>query len=187
MQRPHAANWLGKLLLSLLITILPNSLLADPWILVDTNRSLLQVRDGNRVLLELTGVAVGRSGISASRIRGDSTTPLGRYHINEIRDSSNFYKYIGLDYPSMSDAKLGREQNLINNRQYQSIYQAHRQGKAPPQDSPLGGYIGLHALGKADAAIHAATNWTKGCIAITDQQMDQLLSYAKPGMAIEIR
>ena len=60
-------------------------------------------------------------------------------------------------------------------------------GKTPPQDTPLGGQIGIHGIGNGDQDIHHNYNWTNGCIALTNEQIDQLGKWIKPGVLVNIR
>ena len=75
----------------------------------------------------------------------------------------------------------------ISRQQLQAIVSAHRRGKAPPQNTRLGGQIGIHGLGEADLDLHRMTNWTRGCVALTDRQVDSLLGWIRVGMTVEIR
>ena len=60
-------------------------------------------------------------------------------------------------------------------------------GRPPPQDTALGGYIGIHGVGAGDPAVHEDFNWTEGCVALTDAQIDALLRHITVGTAVEIR
>jgi lipoprotein-anchoring transpeptidase ErfK/SrfK len=60
-------------------------------------------------------------------------------------------------------------------------------GKTPPQHTPLGGYIGIHGVGSGDPEVHRAYNWTNGCVALTNAQIDILAEWARAGTPVEIR
>ena len=60
------------------------------------------------------------------------------------------------------------------------------QGQTPPQNTALGGYIGIHGLGNRDPAIHKKMNWTDGCIALTDEQIEQLAQWIDVGTRVVI-
>jgi lipoprotein-anchoring transpeptidase ErfK/SrfK len=57
----------------------------------------------------------------------------------------------------------------------------------PPQHTPLGGYIGIHGIGNGDTQIHETVNWTNGCVALTNQQIDDLETWVYIGMRVAIR
>ena len=60
-------------------------------------------------------------------------------------------------------------------------------GDIPPQVTPLGGYLGIHGVGEGDPGIHADFNWTHGCIALTNQQIDDLAGWIRIGMRVVVR
>lgn len=158
-----------------------------PWLLVDTTELTVTVMHGGQPRMTLHNIAIGRYGTSPEKRRGDNTTPLGRFRIAWIKRNSGFHRFIGLDYPDGARAERGFQKGLISKRELQAIHGAHRRGERPPQGTALGGQIGIHGLGQADPRVHESMNWTRGCVALTDQQVDALLSWARIGMAVEIR
>jgi lipoprotein-anchoring transpeptidase ErfK/SrfK len=78
-------------------------------------------------------------------------------------------------------------QGTINLATYNSIITAHRYHQVPPQNTPLGGRIGIHGLGRADAKIHKTMNWTHGCIALTNGQIDHLSQWVDTGTRVKIK
>ena len=156
-------------------------------ILIDTGRATLTVfRDGQPLTI-FSDIAIGRFGATADKHRGDGMTPRGRYRVVAIEPSRGFHYFIRLDYPSVADAERGRRAGIISERERQAIELAHRERRLPPQDTALGGQIGIHGLGKADPELHALYNWTRGCVALTDLQLDSLLTHITVGMPVEIR
>ncbi len=162
---------------------------AEPghWLLVDTASQTLSVMRADQPQVTLHDIAIGRFGTSADKRRADNTTPLGRFRVTRINGDSGFHRFIGLDYPDLPRAQRAFHDNLIDERQMRAIREAHRRGAAPPQDTPLGGHIGIHGLGSGDAAMHRSFNWTRGCVALTNEQIDALLVWVRPGMPVEIR
>ena len=156
-------------------------------LLVDTAASTLTVLEGQRPLITLHNLSIGRYGVNRQKLRGDNTTPLGRFRVTRVRRDSDFHRFIALDFPDLERARDALRQGTIDARQFERIVAAHRRGKTPPQDTALGGHIGIHGLGRADPQMHATLNWTKGCIALTDRQIDALLPWVRVGMAVEIR
>ncbi len=68
-----------------------------------------------------------------------------------------------------------------------AILRAFQEQAIPPQETPLGGYIGIHGIGRGDPAIHQKFNWTQGCIALTNRQIDDLSKWVHVGMRVVIR
>jgi len=87
---------------------------------------------------------------------------------------------------AINDANLAIIQKKISMKEYQSIIEAHQNGKVPPQNTALGGQVGIHGLGSKSLSIHQAINWTFGCIALTNQQIDELSKNIKLGTFVFI-
>ena len=175
-------------LLALLFSLLPAfAAAAQPWLLVDTELLTLTVMQDEQPQLTLHNLAIGRYGATAEKIRGDNMTPLGRFRITHIERDTGFHRFVGLSYPDTERANIGRRQDDISERELQAILAAHRRGKAPPQNTALGGRIGIHGLGKADPRLHETMNWTRGCVALTNRQIDSLLPWLHIGMTVVIR
>lgn len=156
-------------------------------LLVDTRSAVMVLHGTAMKNIGLTEVAIGRYGVTRDKRRGDNMTPLGRYRVAWIRKDGSFGTFIGIDYPSPSDAERGFRTGVINERERRDILRAHRSGKIPPQDTPLGGYLGIHGLGDGDPDVHRLYNWTRGCIAITNEQMNQVLPLITIGTPVVIR
>jgi murein L,D-transpeptidase YafK len=111
--------------------------------------------------------------------------PEGAYRIAGPPRKSRFHVFIPIDYPSRADADRGLQEGLITKDVHAAIVSAHREGRLPPQDTPLGGVLGIHGEGtrwRGDLAL----NWTTGCIAVTDPAIAQLSLLARPGTPVQI-
>jgi murein L,D-transpeptidase YafK len=168
---------------------LPSALTADaqPWLLVDTGLLTVTVMQDDHPQLTLYNLARGRYGTTTKKFRGDEKTPLGRFRVTQIESSTAFYRFVRLSYPDAERAILGRMQGDLSEQELQAILSAHRDRKPPPQSTLLGGQIGIHGLGKADSQLHETMHWTRGCIALTDRQIESLLPWLEIGMEVEIR
>lgn len=153
---------------------------------VDSARRELRVLRDDQLLMELHPISVGRWGVSAEKIRGDGKTPLGEFRIAWIKPEGHFGPFLGIDYPSVARAKAGLAKNVIDQAEFDAIESAHARGRVPPQDTGLGGYLGIHGLGRGDAGIHHDLNWTMGCIAVTNEEMQRLLKWADVGTIVKI-
>lgn len=160
----------------------------DTWILVDTKDKDVRIMENNNPIKVFNHAAFGRGGVGLKRKRGDNVTPKGIYTIGWNNDKSDFRKFFGLTYPSIQDAENGLQQGLINDSEYQAIVKAHLEHKIPPQNTALGGSVGIHGLGAPLRRWkkHLFLNWTEGCVALTNEQIDELAMYVKPGMFVVI-
>jgi murein L,D-transpeptidase YafK len=159
----------------------------DVWLLVDTKALAIEVKKGQHTLETINDIAIGQGGAGFKSHRGDNVTPFGSYRIGWVGEKSNFRRFFGLTYPSTEDAQKALEQGVINKVAYNSIITAHRFHQVPPQNTPLGGRIGIHGLGRADEKIHKSMNWTHGCIALTNGQIDHLSQWMDKGMVVKIK
>ncbi|MFW5427175.1 MAG: L,D-transpeptidase family protein [Methylophagaceae bacterium] len=156
-------------------------------IVIRSEHKLLIVK--NDVVLNSFRVALGSGGRKAKLQRGDHTTPKGSYSIKRMRDSERFYSFLQLDYPSVNDAIIALKSKLITKADYNAILDAHIAGKIPPQDTPLGGSIGIHGIGvetQDRIEIHQIADWTQGCIALRNGEVDVLKRYIKIGTEVTI-
>ena len=182
--------YLVILLIGLLgLSGIPNSVRADNgvWIDVDTSTHTLSVMQGNSIQTVFKNVAIGRYGTTWSKMTKDDKTPLGRFRVGWINEKSRYYRFFGLNYPNLDTAKRALDENRITEETWLSILEAKSMGKTPPQNTPLGGHIGIHGIGRGDQEIHHEYNWTNGCIALTNEQIDQLGKWIKPGILVNIR
>jgi lipoprotein-anchoring transpeptidase ErfK/SrfK len=176
----------------LLLTILPvvGSAPAQDneiWLLVDTGARTLSVLQDDAVLRVYKNISIGRGGTTADKKKNDEKTPLGEYRIARIASETPFHRFFGLNYPTPEQAQRALQAGVIDERQYRSIRAAARRGEAPPQNTPLGGYLGIHGIGPGDPRIHAAFNWTNGCIALSNEQIDDMAQWLRIGTRVVVR
>jgi len=117
-------------------------------------------------LLKIYHVALGDTPVGHKHFEGDERTPEGLYRINDRNPFSSCHKNLGISYPNAQD------------RSY-----AARSGKSP------GGSIKIHGLPNGQGHIgkeHLLSDWTNGCVAVTDEEIDELYQYVKLGSAILI-
>lgn len=170
----------------LLFALSPTPAGAEVWLRVVTAELRLDVMDDDRRLHSYAGIAIGRYGTTAAKRAGDGMTPLGEFRIVRIAARTDFHRFYGLDYPNLAHARAGLQAGRITATQFERIRQALRQGSQPPQHTALGGYIGIHGLGDGEPAIHADFNWTEGCIALTNAQVDDLAQWIDKGTRVVI-
>lgn len=157
------------------------------WILIDTKKLNLEVKKGDKTVSIMNDIAIGRGGAGHKQRIGDDITPLGTYQIGWVNNKSPFHRFYGFNYPSIENANEALLGGSLSKQKYDAIINAHLQRKTPPQNTPIGGRIGIHGLGKADKSIHKMMNWTHGCIALTDEQVDRLGKWISKGTRVKIK
>lgn len=176
------------LLLLILIFFFRHSSANDErWILVDTVARTLSVFKGQLLERVYPRVALGRRGAANNRQRGDGVTPIGEFRVAWINRSSTFDIFIGLNFPNEEHTERAYQRHLIDIDTYYALRTALSKGDLPPQDTPLGGNIGIHGLGAGDSSVHQTFDWTKGCVALTNEEIEQLAEWIELGTRVVIR
>jgi murein L,D-transpeptidase YafK len=137
---------------------------ADRVVVLKSERKLALMR-GDRVL-EVFPVALGRYAKGHKIREGDQRTPEGAYVLEEKLPKSNFYRAMLISYPNARD-----------------IARARQLGVRP------GGKIEIHGLPNgwdARTLNHPKFDWTDGCIAVTNREMDRIWARVDAGTPIEI-
>lgn len=160
----------------LLLLTLPYTILIKK-----SKRELHLVKHGQ--VVRTFGVALGSSPIGAKEREGDRKTPEGSYRICKKNAHSNFHRSLEISYPSADDAERGLQTHRISAAEYQRIVQLTRLHKEPLQHTALGGDIFIHGGG----SLHSTgRDWTWGCIALDDADIDTLFALLPLGTEVKI-
>ncbi|MHB8878008.1 MAG: L,D-transpeptidase family protein [Myxococcaceae bacterium] len=98
---------------------------------------------------------------------GDGKTPEGVFYVAALVPNSSYYKAFLVSYPDKADATRGLAAGLISSAEKTAIDTAQNNCSQPPQSTGLGGWIEIHGNG-------GTSDWTLGCMAIADTEIDQL-------------
>ena len=154
-----------------------------------TRRTLTLSNAAGRVLKEFK-VALGRGGLGHKKARGDGITPLGSYIVVGFNEKSDFHYFIRLNYPNSNDALAAYRNNSITFEQLQKILSANVSGETPLQTTLLGGAIRLHGIGNetdAKLLMHSKLDWTQGCIALKNHEIEELRPFLTLGVHVVIK
>jgi len=143
---------------------------ADPGpvhrILVDKSDHIMSAFRDGKVVREFR-VALGSGGLGPKQKQGDGRVPEGTYRITAHNPDSAFHLSLRIGYPTS-----------------EQIAAAAKRGENP------GGDIMIHGLPNERGWIgakHASVDWTDGCIAVTNPEMEWLFKAVADGTPIEIR
>ncbi|MBK0400307.1 L,D-transpeptidase family protein [Limibaculum sp. M0105] len=117
--------------------------------------------------LRVYPVALGFAPEGPKRQSGDGRTPEGHYLLDRRNPNSSFYRSIHVSYPGPEDRERARAMGV-----------------------DPGGDIMIHGLPNGRGWIgadHARFDWTEGCIAVTNTEMDEIWAMVDDGTPIEIR
>ena len=134
-------------------------------ILVLKSKRQLQVFSKSE-LIKTYKISLGREPVGAKQFEGDDKTPEGKYTINDKNPNSGYHLNLGVSYPSVKDIRFAKSKE-----------------KSP------GGLIKIHGLKNGRGFIgkfHRFFDWTHGCIAITNREIEELYHNVKIGTVIEI-
>lgn len=159
----------------------------ERWLLIDDKSATLTVYEGDQVIERFEPVSLGRGGAAPLRVRGDRKTPTGEFRINRVNMQSRFHIFLGLNYPTPAHVRESFNAGIIDRDEYESYHQYIRRHGEPPQNTPLGGDIGIHGLGEGDEDVHGRFHWTQGCIAVTNEQIEWLRDNTEIGTRVVIR
>lgn len=168
-------------------TVVDAVLLGQRWVEVDSKKELIVVREGAREVARFENVAFGSGGVGLKVVQGDNVTPVGVFRVGWITRTTRFHLFIGLSYPSESYAGRALQLGRVSRGVFEEVSRALKEGRIPRQNTALGGHIGIHGIGKGSLQIHRNVNWTDGCIALDNQQIDALGRLVKRGMTVVVR
>lgn len=150
-------------------------------ITIEKSRRVLTYTDG-KITLSFP-VSLGVSPAGHKEKEGDGKTPEGVYRVCSVNPKSKFHFAFGLSYPNIEDAKAALKEKRIGIGDFLKIVLPSLLHLRPAWNTPLGGYVmihGEHPDGKTG-------DWTQGCIAMKNGDVDILRKYVKIGEKVEIK
>src|SRR6266576_805209 len=137
----------------------PSALRADKVLVIKKDRTLQLLSNGKTI--KSYKIALGGDPIGAKAKQGDHKTPEGLYVLDSRNSHSQFYKSIHISYPSAQDRAAAHEKRV----------------------SP-GGDVFVHGLPNGYGWVgpsHRLKDWTDGCIAATNEEMDEIWKAVSDG------
>lgn len=139
--------------------------LADHILIVKSSHTMTLLREGK--VLKTYKVALGSDPVGAKTREGDGKTPEGEYRIDAKNERSQFHLALRISYPNAADRE-----------------RAKKLGVNP------GGDIFIHGLPPEWAwlgAAHRAKDWTAGCVAVSNAEIEEIWKMVPVGTPVEIR
>lgn len=144
---------------------LSSNIKIDSLVVTKSKRELMAFSNGQ--LIKTYKISLGKNPFGDKEFEGDKKTPEGIYFINAKNPNSGYYKNLGISYPNKHDLEVSK-----------------KIGK------PTGGDVKIHGLKNGIGFISKFQrwyDWTAGCIALTDQEVDELYNTVDIGTKIEIK
>jgi len=139
--------------------------IADRILVAKSTRTMTLFSKGKP--LRTYKVALGGQPVGAKERVGDHKTPEGHYVVAVKLANSQFYRALRISYPNAQD-----------------IQRARKLGVDP------GGLVEIHGLGRRFGwlgTLHRKTDWTDGCVAVTNEEIDEIWKLVPGGTPVEIR
>lgn len=149
-----------------------------PRVVVLKSKRRLHLFDGDQ-LVRIYPIGLGSEPIGQKVKRDDGRTPEGRFTVCTKNAASKYHRFLGISYPDATAARRGLRDGLISYGEFSEIVAAQQSGRCPSWTTPLGGGIGLHGSG-------AGSDWTAGCIALADEDVEELFAVLRLGDTIEV-
>jgi murein L,D-transpeptidase YafK len=143
---------------------LPRYVVIDKIVVYKKSRKMYVYMNGEWI--KTYRIALGANPVGSKRCSGDCRTPEGLYYIDDKNPNSDYHKNLGISYPNDKDRA-----------------RAKRLGKSP------GGDIKIHGLPNGKGYLgrsHRVYDWTEGCIAVTNEEIDELYNHVEIGTPIYI-
>ena len=122
---------------------------------------------GDGGAMHMYDVALGSSPVGHKQQEGDGRTPEGNYAVDFKNARSRFHLSLRVSYPRPEDRERARQHGV-----------------------PPGGDIMIHGLPRGLGwlgALHLVRDWTDGCIAVTNQEIEEIWALVDTGIPIEIK
>lgn len=141
----------------------PLPAVSQPRLVVDKLHYTLSVLDGDTVVKRYR-VGLGGDPVKRKICQDNLTTPEGLFTIYNLQPQATFHKAYDVDYPTAVDQRryrIGQAAGLV------------------ASDRPIGGEIQIHGCGSFG-------NWTAGCIALEDEDIDELFEHPELNVGMEL-
>ncbi len=135
-------------------------------IVIEKSKRTLSLMSGSEIL-KTYKVALGGAPVGAKERQGDHKTPEGLYTVDRKNPNSTYHRALHLSYPDAADRERARKLGV----------------------SP-GGDVEIHGLGAKFGFVgsaHRLHDWTDGCIAVTNEEIDEIWTLVEVGTPVEIK
>ena len=146
-----------------------------------SKRQLSLIKEGKTCFR--CSVSLGSDPMGHKQREGDGKTPEGLYRVCSINRKSKYHLSLGISYPSRRDAWNALREKRLGLVDCALIAAADLLRLRPKWNTPLGGFIMIHG----EAPDGRKGDWTQGCIALQNKDIETLACLCKRGERIEIK
>jgi len=138
---------------------------ADKVLVIKSERKMILLNNG--AVIKTYPIMLGQNPVGHKQERGDDRTPEGEYVLRGRNPQSRYHRSIHISYPNKADEEAARKKGVDPGR-----------------------YIAIHGLPeKSEEAEwdYIERDWTDGCIAVTNEQIEEIWELVKDGTPIVIK
>ena len=142
-----------------------SALYAEKVLVIKSERKMFLMNSGE--VIKEYPIMLGLNPVGHKQVKGDNRTPEGHYVIDGRNPQSRFHRSIHISYPNEADLQKARANGVDPGR-----------------------YIAIHGLpvkSEEEAWHYIERDWTNGCIAVTNPEIEEIWALVKDGTPIEIR
>lgn len=161
----------------------------NPSIVVDRKAYNLSLYE-DTILVKSYRVNFGRTITSPKSYHNDGATPVGEYNICKIDSEHIYYKFIQINYPNLEDGTEALRKNILTQKDYDKLRFEFYYSECPAYNEVLGGNIGIHGMGRFNFIMKNLPfvfNWTDGSIALSDENIDEIIKVISRGTKVVIK
>jgi len=163
--------------------------ISNPSIIVDRRNYSLQLYS-DTIMVKQYNAVFGRNRGSLKLSKNDFITPTGSYKICKIDTNYIYYKKMYLNYPNVADAAEALRMRIITKDEFLAISNSIKKNGCSFKYTDLGSDVGIQGIGKYNLVFNNLPfvfNWTNGSIAISNENIDEILSVVKLGTRVIIK
>lgn len=165
------------------------SKITNPSIIVDRRNYTLELYS-DTIMVKKYNAVFGRNKSSIKLSKNDFITPTGEYSICRIDTNYIYYKKLYINYPNIADAAEALKSKLITKEQFLAISNRINANNCSFEHTVLGNEIGIQGIGEYNLIfknLPFVFNWTNGSIAISNENIDELLTVVNIGTKVTIK
>jgi murein L,D-transpeptidase YafK len=163
--------------------------LQDANLIIDRKTYTLNLYE-DTVFVKSYRASFGRNLQEKKKRANDGATPVGEYKICSIQNDPAYYKLLRLNYPNLEDAVEALRKSLITQREFNQLKFQFYYEECVDDNTVLGGNVGIHGIGRLNAIfknLPFVYNWTDGSIAISNENLDEILTVIHRGTKVVIK
>ena len=161
----------------------------NPKLVIDLSKHRVFLYNGSSFVKSYKA-SFGRGGLNKKLGQTDYITPIGKYEICSIDTVHKFYKFLEMSYPNVNDATEALREGYITTEEFNYITNASKNDESIESKKNFFTKLGIHGIGEYNFIfknLPFVFDWTNGSVAVSNENVDEILSVVSVGTTIEIK